>query len=153
MFISTERTINGRLILFYFHNFSMDKQGEHVAAPPTEYSSATTAAMSGFNPKEKKERTPKQIAAFERMREKRKEQRRLGAQGAASPKVAADSSEIVPNLEEKADRKSLEQVAAMFMEMKKREKETKKELSWEKQLNGDLFTLFFSDILLNGFIK
>jgi len=136
MFISTERTINGRLILFYFHNFSMDKQGEHVAAPPVEYTPSSTAAMSGFNPKEKKERTPKQIAAFERMREKRKEQRRLGAQGAAIPKVATDSSETLPNLEEKAnERKSLEQAAAMFMEMRKREKESKKELSWEKQLN------------------
>jgi hypothetical protein len=138
MFISTERTINGRFILFYFHNFSMEKQGDNVVAPSSQSTPSTVSDMSGFKPKEKKERTPKQIAAFERMREKRQEQRRLGQQGVPIPKVATEATPAPSDLdkEEKVnERKSIEQAAAMFMEMRRREKENKKELSWEKQLN------------------
>jgi len=69
----------------------------------------------------KKERSPKQIAAFERMRAKRQEYR-IG------------SSYEHPE-QDKEKQKSIADAAAMFMEMRRKEKEAKKELAWEKMLN------------------
>lgn len=69
----------------------------------------------------KKERSAKQIAAFERMRARREESR-LGA--------SHDHQE-----QSEKEKKSVAEAAAMFMEMRRKEKETKKEMAWEKLLN------------------
>jgi len=92
--------------------------------------------VSGFKPKEKKERTTKQIAAFERMRAKRQEKRLLGANsvGESQQKAPEHIKEPEKPSYMQLDQKSIEQAAAMFMEMRRREKEAKKEMAWERQL-------------------
>lgn len=105
----------------------------HESSPvdiPTTNESPATPAPNHLNfnesakPIPKMDRTPKQIAAFERMRAKRKENRAL----------LGSSYDPKPN--EKEDyKKSIEHATALFLDMRKKEKESKKELAWEKLLN------------------
>lgn len=84
-------------------------------------SSSTTAERNHSNSESKPTRTPKQLAAFERMRASRSEKRKLGAQTDSAPS--------------KDKEKSIEEAAAMFMEMRRREKQEKKDMRWEKLLD------------------
>jgi hypothetical protein len=68
--------------------------------------------------KEKKPRTEAQIAAFEKMKAARIEKRLLG-----EPKQEEENPD---------KKKSLEMAAAMFMEMRKKDKENKQKQSWEE---------------------
>jgi hypothetical protein len=93
---------------------------ESPSTPPPSHATSHDSAKHV----QKMERTPKQIAAFERMRAKRKESRALLGAG-YDPK---------PN-EKDEYKKSIEHATALFMDMRKKEKENKKEMAWEKLLN------------------
>ena len=91
-----------------------------VSTPDAAPSSEGTPQPKESKPTPKFERTPKQLAAFEKMRTVRAEKRKLGAQQKEPPKE---------------NQKSMEEAAAMFMAMRKKEKEEKKEKAWERLLN------------------
>jgi len=91
-------------------------EGDH-----SNSSKSTTNEESKSSPKF--ERTPKQLAAFEKMRTVRAEKRKLGAQQKEVPRES---------------QKSMEEAAAMFMAMRKKEKEEKKEKAWERLLNDTM---------------
>ena len=90
--------------------------------PTTVRSTSSSTERSHSTSDSKPSRTPKQLAAFERMRANRNEKRKLGAQ--------PDTSES-----SKDRQRSIEEASAMFMDMRRREKETKKELKWEALLD------------------
>lgn len=88
----------------------------------------------------KKPRTEAQIAAFEKMKAARAEKRLLG-------EPRKDDSDDEPK------RKSLEMAAAMFMEMRKKDKEENKKRTWEEQINERVTKRMdeFEDRLINLF--
>ena len=99
-----------------------------------------TKALDGRS----KPRTEKQLEATRKMkvmRETRREELKTSGQQSESFKRSAE------------EEKSVEMATAMFMDMRKKEKENKKELAWESQLNKIMTSRMdeFEERLVNMF--
>jgi hypothetical protein len=85
----------------------------------------STISKKSNNVKEKRPRSEKQIAAFKRMAQAREEKRKMDK--------LEKERKPEKDIEQK---KSLEMATAMFMEMRQKEKENKKDKKWENELNS-----------------